>query len=132
MIKLLGFKKKYFNKTILEFKKVKFDQTGFYLIYGRSGCGKTTLLNCISLLEDFDGDYILNGINIKNVSDEEKANVVAEFASVQEMINAYNGKAKAVNNEHAEATEVAFAPIISTGFVFLSALWFLLKKKFFI
>lgn len=81
MIKLLGFKKKYFNKTILEFKKVTFDQTGFYLIYGRSGCGKTTLLNCISLLEDFDGDYILNGINIKNISDDEKAKIRKELIS---------------------------------------------------
>ena len=67
-----------------------------------------------------------------SLSDEEKATVAAEFASVQRMINAYNEKAKVVNNEHAEATEVAFAPIISTGFVFLSVLWFLLKKKFFI
>ena len=66
------------------------------------------------------------------LSDEEKANVATEFAIVQQMIGAYNQKAQIANNELADATEIAFAPIVATGFTFLAALWFLLKKKFFI
>ena len=66
------------------------------------------------------------------LSDEEKTNVDAEFTTVQQMINAYNEKAYTANSELANATEIVFAPIVATGFTFLAALWFLLKKKFFI
>lgn len=66
------------------------------------------------------------------LSDEEKANVATEFITVQQMINAYNEKAHTANSELADATEIAFAPIVATGFTFLAVLWFLLKKKFFI
>ena len=81
MIKILGFKKTFFKKTILQFNKLEFEKTGFYLIYGRSGCGKTTLLNCLSLLENFDGDYKIDGQKVNDLSDEEKANTRKEFIS---------------------------------------------------
>jgi len=66
------------------------------------------------------------------LSDVEKANVATEYATLQQLIENYNTKAQAANTELADATEVAFAPIVATGFTFLAALWFLLKKKFFI
>ena len=56
------------------------------------------------------------------LSGKEKAEVAKEFAILQQMINAYNAKAEAVNNELAEATEIAFAPIAVTSFAFLAAL----------
>ena len=65
-----------------------------------------------------------------SLSTEEKAEVAKEFATLQQMINAYNTKGQTANNELAEATEVAFAPIAATSFAFLAALWFLLRKKF--
>ena len=66
------------------------------------------------------------------LSDEEKGAVSAEFAKLQNMITAYNAKAQIANNELAEASEIALATIVSADFTFLAALWFLLKKKFFI
>ena len=67
-----------------------------------------------------------------SLSDEEKASVTAEYNTLQQMIITYNEKAETANKELADATEIAFAPIVSTGFVFISAFWFLIKKKFFI
>ena len=64
------------------------------------------------------------------LSEEEKANVAAEYAVLEQMIAEYNAKATTANAELADATELAFAPIAVTGFVFMAALWFLLKKKF--
>ena len=58
--------------------------------------------------------------------------VTAEYNTLQQMIITYNEKAETANKELADATEIAFAPIVSTGFVFISAFWFLIKKKFFI
>ena len=66
------------------------------------------------------------------LSEEEKAMVAGEFATLQQMIDSYNAKAETANNELAEATEMAFAVIASTGFTFLSALWFVLRRKFLI
>ena len=66
------------------------------------------------------------------LSDAEKTNVATEYAELQKLVDDYNAKAQAANTELADATEIAFAPITTTGFVFLAALWFMLKKKFFI
>ena len=66
------------------------------------------------------------------LSDAEKTNVAIEYAELQKLVDDYNAKAQAANTELADATEIAFAPIATSGFVFLAALWFMLKKKFFI
>ncbi len=65
-----------------------------------------------------------------SLSDSEKSNVAVEFSAVQQMINEYNAQAETANNELSEATELAFAPLATVGFSFVAALWFLLKKKF--
>ena len=65
-----------------------------------------------------------------SLSAKEKEDVAKEFATLQQMINAYNTKAQTANNELAEATEIAFGPIAATSFAFLAALWFMLRKKF--
>ena len=81
MIKIKGFRKKYLNNIILEFPKLEFEKTGFYLIYGRSGCGKTTLLNCFSLIENFEGDYLLNDKKVNDLNDAEKAKIRKDYIS---------------------------------------------------
>jgi putative ABC transport system ATP-binding protein len=43
-------------------------------IVGRSGCGKTTLLHCLSGLESFDGgEVLLEGQSLARLSDSQKA-----------------------------------------------------------
>ena len=66
------------------------------------------------------------------LTDTDKSEAEAEFAELQKMINEYNAKAQIANNELAEASEIALAAIVPADFAFLAALWFLLKKKFFI
>ena len=66
------------------------------------------------------------------LSDEEKQSVQEEHQVLCQAVHEYNEKVKTANGELADATEVALAPITVTGFAFLAALWFLLKKKFLI
>ena len=65
------------------------------------------------------------------LTDDEKQEANEEFLVLQAAINAYNSKAETANTELKNATEIAFIPI-SASFTFLAALWFLLKKKFWI
>jgi hypothetical protein len=65
------------------------------------------------------------------LTDEEKQEVNESFLVIQTAIESYNEKAMVANDEMKKATEVAFIPI-SVSFTFLAALWFLLKRKFWI
>lgn len=48
----------------------------FLGIFGKSGSGKSTLLNILGLIdESYDGDYILEGQNIKDMTDLERSNI---------------------------------------------------------
>ena len=73
MIHIKNFSKSYQNQLVLENVNMEFKSHGLYFIYGPSGCGKTTLINAISGLVDFEGEIIINGINIKTLSDYELA-----------------------------------------------------------
>ena len=51
-------------------------QGDYVSIMGVSGCGKTTLLNILGLLDTpSSGDYILSGINTSEMNDDEMANI---------------------------------------------------------
>ena len=65
------------------------------------------------------------------LTDEEKQEANDSFLVLQAAIESYNAKANVANKEMEKATEIAFIPI-SASFTFLAALWFLLKKKFWI
>ena len=65
------------------------------------------------------------------LTDEEKIEANEFFVVLQAAIDEYNYKAEIANAELSKATEIAFIPI-SANFAFLAALWFLLKKKFWI
>jgi len=49
-------------------------------IMGSSGSGKSTLLNILGILDNYDdGDYLLGGTSIKNLSEKKAANYRNEF-----------------------------------------------------
>ena len=71
MIKLVGIHKQFGNDKVLEEVNLTLENNGIYIIKGKSGCGKTTLLNIIGLIdEDYKGKYYLNGINIYSEKDK--------------------------------------------------------------
>jgi putative ABC transport system ATP-binding protein len=46
----------------------------FVTVTGPSGSGKTTFLNIAGLLEEFDGgDYVLDGVDVKGLSDDKRS-----------------------------------------------------------
>lgn len=48
----------------------------FVAVIGKSGCGKTTFLNILGTLDDFDsGEYFLDGEPVKEMSDKKKARI---------------------------------------------------------
>ena len=66
MIELINVSKKYVTKAgdtnALNNVSIKFDDKGLVFIIGKSGCGKTTLLNMIGGLDSLDsGDIIVGG-----------------------------------------------------------------------
>lgn len=71
MIELKSLSKNYNNSKILNEISYIFPNTGLVAIVGESGCGKTTLLNCISLLTDYDGEIIIDGTNLKSIPKNE-------------------------------------------------------------
>ena len=51
----------------------------FVAVIGKSGCGKTTFLNILGTLDDFDsGEYLLDGEPVKEMSDKQKARIRSE------------------------------------------------------
>ena len=73
MIKICGMNKIYkgndFEVKALKDITFSIEDGEFVAIMGESGCGKTTLLNCIGLMDSFDsGEYYLNDTTIHTLS----------------------------------------------------------------
>lgn len=74
------FKRK--NETIkaLDDISINFEAGKFYAIMGHSGSGKSTAINIISMLEDItSGTYKINGIDTKNLSSDEIADLRKDY-----------------------------------------------------
>ncbi|MDR1917891.1 MAG: ABC transporter ATP-binding protein, partial [Christensenellaceae bacterium] len=62
-------------KTALNGVSYKFPETGLVFILGKSGSGKTTMLNILGLLDNYDrGDLIINGKSTKKFTQNERDN----------------------------------------------------------
>lgn len=78
MIKLHDIRKSYrvdnVSVDVLKGIDLEVGQGDFVCILGTSGCGKSTLLNILGLLDEpSSGNYYLNGYNIAEKTDKEKA-----------------------------------------------------------
>lgn len=57
---------------ILKDTSISFERGKLYAIMGHSGCGKTTLINILGLISDFEkGEYLLFNKNVNNLNDKE-------------------------------------------------------------
>jgi putative ABC transport system ATP-binding protein len=55
---------------------IRIDSGEFVAVTGHSGCGKTTLLNTIGLLEEFNsGSYSLDGEDVNALSDKRRSHI---------------------------------------------------------
>lgn len=76
MIELKNVCKSYNDEPVLNKLNLSIKGPCFITITGPSGCGKSTLLNIISLMDNnFQGDYYFEGININELSSEEKEKI---------------------------------------------------------
>lgn len=79
MIELKNVSKKYFIKNKCSFKldeiNFKIDSNSLTFILGKSGCGKTTLLNILGALDTADeGSILVNSIDISKFGEKELCN----------------------------------------------------------
>ena len=72
MITVKKLSKSFKENRVLNDISILLPRTGLVAICGDSGCGKTTLLNCLSSLIDFEGEIIIDGVCLSKLSEEEK------------------------------------------------------------
>ena len=71
MIKIDKLIKKYPGIAV-NIKDILIDKPGIYSFFGKSGSGKTTILNILGLLDiNFEGNLMIFDKNIKSISEEE-------------------------------------------------------------
>ena len=70
MIEIKGLHKSYRRgKEIIPNLDLTLGETGLTMIVGKSGCGKTTLLNVIGAMDlDFEGTVVADGLDLKKAS----------------------------------------------------------------
>ena len=63
-----------FENKVLKDIDLEVQRNEFVLLYGKSGCGKTTLLNIIGLIDTLtSGRYHLDGVDVSGLSENEMA-----------------------------------------------------------
>lgn len=94
MIELKSVNKSYKNERVLNNFNLKVDNDEFIAIMGKSGKGKTTILNILAGLQPIDsGEYILDEINVNELNAEQKAKlrsnkigyIVQDYALLNDM-----------------------------------------------
>ncbi|MDE5789440.1 MAG: ABC transporter ATP-binding protein [Clostridia bacterium] len=63
MISIKNLTKKYQNRTVYENFNLDIEESGITCILGESGCGKTTLLNAVAGLIDYEGEITKKSVS---------------------------------------------------------------------
>ena len=72
-IEIKSLNKKYDEENDIHYRDITFTSGKTYMIEGESGCGKTTLMNMIAGITDFNaGDIIIDGVSRKDMSQKKK------------------------------------------------------------
>ena len=71
MIRVNNLVKKFKERTVLKCLNYEFPKKGLCIIYGASGSGKTTFLNCLAGLLPFQGSITLGHNNLESLSDDQ-------------------------------------------------------------
>lgn len=78
MIEVKNISKRYEKQVLFHNFSYTFKNQGFYLIFGYSGCGKTTFVNMLmNIVKADDGEIDINGINIKEYKEDELHHMIA-------------------------------------------------------
>lgn len=73
MIEIQKLSKSFGRKTLFQDYNLSIEQGEYVVFSGASGCGKTTLLNMIGSLENYDSGHILvDGLDIGNRKNQQK------------------------------------------------------------
>ncbi|MEF9966908.1 MAG: ABC transporter ATP-binding protein [Longicatena sp.] len=67
----------YNEKPVLENINILINENGIYIIKGQNGAGKSTLVKLLSgIYNDYTGEIIVDGVNIKNLDKVELRNLI--------------------------------------------------------
>lgn len=72
MIKVKNLCKSFNDKKVLKYINFSLPSKGMIFFLGDSGCGKTTLLNCIAGLQDFEGEIYIDHKNLNLLREKDK------------------------------------------------------------
>lgn len=79
MLEFKGITKRYGDKLVLNNISFKIDKGDCVSIVGKSGKGKTTILNILGLLEKYDsGTYLLDGCDVSKLNKTEETKIFRE------------------------------------------------------
>lgn len=79
MIKIEKLNLSFKNKQVLKDVDLEINEKDFLIITGESGCGKTSLLNCISMLESYtSGDIVYKNQSYNSLSNKNKMNILKQ------------------------------------------------------
>lgn len=77
MIQLNNLTKYFTQNKVLDNINAIFNDNQLYIIKGVSGCGKSTLLKILcGVITDYDGEYLLDGKNVKEINSKQMKKVV--------------------------------------------------------
>ena len=78
MIRISNLSKMYGNSLVLKNINIEISSPGLYVIKGKSGSGKSSLLNILSLVdEDYNGTFYLFDKNVRDLTKKEREDLLA-------------------------------------------------------